>query len=99
MFLPAIQGRDGGEDDEGSRHMRGAPVFCSEMGGVNIAVKNDDSRQGNWGYTTASDGQDLLRRLEELLMATVSGGHVCGIVWTQTTDIEQEMVSYPPSSQ
>ncbi|KAI6827912.1 hypothetical protein KC340_g13622 [Hortaea werneckii] len=91
MFLPAIQGRDGGEDDEGSRHMRGAPVFCSEMGGVNIAVKNDDSRQGNWGYTTASDGQDLLRRLEELLMATVSGGHVCGIVWTQTTDIEQEM--------
>lgn len=23
-------------------------------------------------------------------MATVKNGHVCGIVWTQTTDIEQE---------
>ncbi|KAK5119569.1 hypothetical protein LTR85_007397 [Meristemomyces frigidus] len=77
--------------DEGSKHLRGAPVMCTEFGGVNVALRNDDSRKGNWGYTTASDSQDLLRRVDDLIMATVKGGHVCGIVWTQLSDIEQEM--------
>lgn len=92
MFLSPIHGSDGAVD-EGSRHVRGTPVICSEFGGVNIAVKNDEGRKDNWGYTTASDPKDLLRRLEGLMMATVGGGHVAGVVWTQVTDIEQEMVS------
>lgn len=90
MFLSPIHGPSG-EVDEGSKHLRGAPVMCTEFGGVNVAVQNDDSRKGNWGYTTASDSDDLLRRVDDLIMATVKGGHVCGIVWTQLTDIEQEM--------
>lgn len=90
MFLGPIHGASG-EVDEGSKHLRGAPVMCTEFGGVNVAVQNDHSRKGNWGYTTASDSQDLLRRVDDLIMATVKGGHVCGIVWTQLTDIEQEM--------
>lgn len=89
MWLGPIYGPNGVEDD-GSRHTRGAPVMNTEMGGVNIAVKNDDSRKGNWGYTTAADSQDLLKRIENLLMATVKEGHLCAFVWTQFCDIEQE---------
>ncbi|KAF2864502.1 glycoside hydrolase family 2 protein [Piedraia hortae CBS 480.64] len=88
MFLAPIRGPD---PDPGSHHKQGAPVLCTEFGGVNIAVRNDDSRKGNWGYTTASDSQDLLRRFDGLVMATVGAGNVCGIVWTQFSDIEQEM--------
>ncbi|TKA31443.1 hypothetical protein B0A50_02290 [Salinomyces thailandicus] len=100
MFLPPIYedtggggGGGGGVADEGSRHVRGAPVLCSEFGGVNVSAETsqDDKRQDNWGYTTAVDSDDLLKRFEELMLAAVCGGHVCGVVWTQTTDIEQEM--------
>lgn len=89
MFLSPIYGKHGIED-EGSRHIQGAPVMCTEFGGVNIAAANDESRKGNWGYTTAKDAQDLLKRVEGLIMGVVKAGHCCGIVWTQLTDIEQE---------
>jgi beta-galactosidase/beta-glucuronidase len=90
MFLGPIHGPNG-EFDPGSQHTRGAPILCTEFGGVNISVQNDDSRKGNWGYTTAKDSQDLLKRVEDLIMAVVKEGHVCGIVWTQFCDVEQEM--------
>ncbi|KAL5335050.1 glycoside hydrolase superfamily [Aspergillus crustosus] len=83
--------------DPGSKHKPGAPVICSEFGGVNIApAKHSDSgteSQGSrdWGYTTAADPNDLLDRLEKLVMAVVKGGHTCGLVYTQLTDIEQEV--------
>lgn len=86
MFLPPIYGADGAQD-EGSRHTRGAPVLCTEFGGVNIAApggKGDAGRRENWGYTTASDAKDLLNRVEGIVAATVEKGVVCGIVWTQT---------------
>lgn len=84
MFLGAIHGPNG-EHDGGSRHQRGAPILCTEFGGVNIAVSEADNhaRKENWGYTTAKDSQDLLQRVEDIIMATVKEGHVCGIVWTQ----------------
>lgn len=82
MFLGKIQGPDGA-CDEGSRHQIGAPVICTEFGGVNIANFNDSERTQNWGYTTAKDSEDLLRRVENIIMATVKEGNVCGIVWTQ----------------
>ena len=89
MFLGPIYGSTGVED-EGSKHQRGAPVLCTEFGGVNIASANDESRQSNWGYTTANDSRDLLKRVRNIVMATVKDGNCCGIVWTQFTDIEQE---------
>ena len=82
MFLGAIHGANG-EYDEGSKHQRGAPILCTEFGGVNIAIANDDERKENWGYTTAKDSADLIKRVENIIMATVKIGHVCGIVWTQ----------------
>lgn len=89
MFLPPIYGRAGAHDS-GSQHVRGAPVLCTEFGGINVAVQNDHSRKGNWGYSTAQDGRDLLRRFEETMMAVVKEGQVCGVVWTQLCDVEQE---------
>ena len=87
MFLDSIHG-SGGAHDEGSKHLRGAPILCTEFGGVNIAGSSSkgggEGRKENWGYTTAKDSTDLLKRIEGIVMATVKNGHVCGIVWTQT---------------
>lgn len=82
MFLREIHGPDGAYD-EGSRHQRGAPIICTEFGGVNGASSQDPERKENWGYTTARDSEDLLKRIESIVMATVKEGHVCGVVWTQ----------------
>ena len=93
MFLgPIYSSRNHHIIDPGSAHESGAPVMCTEFGGINIAPssEHDEGRKTNWGYTTASDAKDLLKRIDEMVMATVGEGHVCGIVWTQFTDIEQE---------
>lgn len=71
--------------DKGAQHTPGAPVICSEFGGVNIAPPKDSAaaRERDWGYTTASDPTDFLVRFEKLVMAVVKPGHICGLVWTQ----------------
>ncbi|KAI1383490.1 glycoside hydrolase family 2 protein [Hypoxylon trugodes] len=81
-----------GHADDGTKHKIGAPVICSEFGGVNIApAKKDEKGERDWGYTTASDPKDLLKRFEALLQAVVKEGHICGFVYTQLSDIEQEV--------
>jgi hypothetical protein len=45
----------------------------------------------DWGYTTALDPVDLLKRFERLVMAVAEGGVCCGFVYTQLTDVEQEV--------
>ncbi|KAH9812187.1 glycoside hydrolase family 2 protein [Teratosphaeria destructans] len=50
------------------------------------------SRKGNWGNATASDGADLLKRFENMLTAVCGRGEVCAFVWTQFSDVEQEMI-------
>lgn len=79
--------------DIGASHKLGAPVLCTEFGGVNVAPAKGDANAGerDWGYTTAEDPQDLLKRIENLVMGIVKGGHCCGFVYTQLTDIEQEV--------
>ncbi|KAJ5960956.1 Glycoside hydrolase family 2 immunoglobulin-like beta-sandwich [Penicillium vulpinum] len=79
--------------DKGARHTPGAPVICTEFGGVNIAPPKNSAAAGerDWGYTTASDPADFLVRFEKLVMAVVRPGHICGLVWTQLCDIEQEV--------
>ncbi|KAF2088298.1 glycoside hydrolase family 2 protein [Saccharata proteae CBS 121410] len=46
--------------------------------------------EAEWGYTTASDPEDLLKRIELLMRGVVGKGLVSGFVWTQLADIEQE---------
>lgn len=84
VFLPAHNG------DSGSQHKDGAPVLCTEFGGINIA-RDSQSGERDWGYTTASGPQDLLKRIEKMMTGVVEGGHICGFVYTQLTDIEQEV--------
>jgi hypothetical protein len=86
LFLAAVGG------DTGSSHERNAPVICTEFGGINIARSTTDTNGSrDWGYTTATDSKDLLKRIEKMMMGIVDGGHVCGFVYTQLTDIEQEV--------
>ncbi|KAM4062047.1 glycosyl hydrolases family 2, sugar binding domain-containing protein [Hirsutella rhossiliensis] len=75
-----------------AKHLPGAPIMCTEFGGVNIAPAKPEggAADRDWGYTTASDPQDLLARFERLVKAVTEGGHCCAFVYTQLTDIEQE---------
>jgi beta-galactosidase/beta-glucuronidase len=84
IFLPAIP------SDLGSSHQPSAPIICTEFGGVNIA-RSANSGEKDWGYTTASDPKDLLKRIEKMMTGIVEGGLICGFVYTQLTDIEQEV--------
>ncbi|KAJ5716051.1 hypothetical protein N7493_007962 [Penicillium malachiteum] len=79
--------------DSGAQHKAGAPVICTEFGGVNIAPPKEGKAAGerDWGYTTAADVEDFLVRYEKLVMGVVKGGHSCGLVYTQLCDIEQEV--------
>ncbi|KAI1761857.1 glycoside hydrolase family 2 protein [Hypoxylon sp. FL1150] len=91
VFVGPVSLKDG-RTDEGAKHKEGAPVLCTEYGGVNIApAKESEKGDRDWGYTTASDPKDLLKRFEALMQAVVKGGHICGIVYTQLSDIEQEV--------
>ncbi|KAK5167157.1 uncharacterized protein LTR77_007887 [Saxophila tyrrhenica] len=85
MFVKPIYGANG-LYDPGTQHKPGAPILCTEFGGVRVAGKQKDG----WGYTTADDSSDLLKRVEKIITATVKSGIVCGFVWTQLTDILQE---------
>lgn len=86
LFLSAIGA------DPGSSHTLNVPIICTEFGGINIARPSAEaSGQRDWGYTTATDPKDLLKRIETMMTGIVDGGHVCGFVYTQLTDIEQEV--------
>lgn len=84
MFVGPIPSASPQPLDPGTQHTPGAPVICSEFGGVNIIpTKGTAAGERDWGYTTASNPEDLLSRLEKLVMAVVKGGHTCGLVYTQ----------------
>ncbi|KAI1335634.1 glycoside hydrolase family 2 protein [Xylariaceae sp. FL0016] len=94
MWIGAIDGKD-----PATVHRKGAPVLNTEFAGVNIAPKNHKEGDimpqgggGDWGYTTATDPKDLLNRIENLVKAVIQpGNNVSGFVYTQLSDIEQEV--------
>ncbi|PTB43552.1 glycoside hydrolase family 2 protein [Trichoderma asperellum CBS 433.97] len=100
--LDAILGPKAGRDmfvgeianaDKGAAHNPTAPIICTELGGINIALAKTDAdgeESRDWGYTTATDPDDLLKRIERMVKGVAGGGHCCGFVYTQLTDIEQE---------
>ncbi|KAJ4989120.1 Beta-glucuronidase 1 [Stagonosporopsis vannaccii] len=86
MFLSAIG------KVPGSSHNESAPVICTEFGGINIAREAAGSNdQRDWGYTTAADPKDLLKRIEMMMTGIANPGLIGGFVYTQLTDIEQEV--------
>ncbi|KAM3504546.1 hypothetical protein MY10362_003508 [Beauveria mimosiformis] len=86
VFVREIPGRDPGAGHDASK-----PVMCTEFGGVKIAAAAASAGDRVWGYTTAQDPDDLLKRIERLVRGVVDGGHCCAFVYTQLTDIEQEV--------
>jgi hypothetical protein len=73
--------------DDGSLSPQSAPVLCTEFGGLNIRPADESkAKEGDWGYITAQDSNDLLRRLELLCTGIVDGGFVSGFVYTQLYD-------------
>lgn len=75
---------EGQHHDQGAVVDDGAPVLCTEFGGINIAPRTgEEAKEGDWGYTTASDGRDLLKRIEGMVMGIVNGGICSGFVYTQ----------------
>jgi len=88
VFVSPIEG-----EDAGCRHEQGTPIICTEFAGINIGggANGGDDNERDWGYTTASDPQDLLSRIRTMVTGIVSGGHICGFVYTQLVDIEQEV--------
>lgn len=86
MFVSAIG------NTPGSQHNESAPVICTEFGGINIAREAADAdSQRDWGYTTATDPKDLLKRIEKMMTGIANPGLIGGFVYTQLTDIEQEV--------
>lgn len=84
MFVGPVYGPNAVVLDAGASHKSGAPVICSEFGGVNIALTEGKKfSTEDWGYTTASDPEDLLKRIEKLVFGVSGGGHCCGLVYTQ----------------
>ncbi|KAK7408262.1 hypothetical protein QQX98_009574 [Neonectria punicea] len=89
VFVAPIEGVDAG-----AQHQPGAPVMNTEFGGVNIAPAKQPQTEDeklDWGYTTATDPEDLLKRVERLVKGVTDGGHCCTFVYTQLADIEQEV--------
>ncbi|OQN99081.1 hypothetical protein B0A48_14942 [Cryoendolithus antarcticus] len=64
VFLPPI-----GSKGPATSHTPGAPILCTEFGGINITTTRKHPKEG-WSYTTVSDPPDLLRRLSDF--ATLS---------------------------
>lgn len=79
LFTPAIAGKD-----SGCKHITGTPVMCTEFGGVNIKpAAGGEGQERDWGYTTATDPEDLLKRVSKLVKGVTAGGLCCAFVYTQ----------------
>jgi hypothetical protein len=59
----------------------------TEFGGISY---QKDAQQG-WGYTTASNDEDFIRRYQDVIMALLASPLIQGFCYTQFTDVEQEI--------
>lgn len=70
-------------------------VVLSEFGGIAMAVDTDGTAFSlgteNWGYATATDAADLLRRYGEQWATVHASSVLVGGCWTQLTDTYQEV--------
>ena len=71
----------------GSRAGTDAAVMVTEFGGVSF---ESDAESENWGYSTASDGDDFRARIAGLIGALNASSALAGFCYTQLTDTRQE---------
>lgn len=69
------------------------PILLTEFGGV--AYQKD--QQSGWGYSTARDEQDFLKRFAEIMEAVLASPVLQGYCYTQLTDVEQETIVCSPT--
>ncbi|RKM62006.1 glycoside hydrolase family 2 [Butyrivibrio sp. CB08] len=65
----------------------GEPIMVTEFGGISFCK---DGTEG-WGYTAASDQEDFLTRYRNVVEPLLDSPYVQGFVYTQLTDVEQEI--------
>lgn len=65
----------------------GEPIMVTEFGGISYCK---DGTEG-WGYTSANDQEDYLRRFRDVVEPLLESELVQGYVYTQLTDVEQEI--------
>ena len=63
------------------------PILVTEFGGIGY---QKDAQEG-WGYTTASDDAEFIRRYRAVLEAVLASPEVQGFCYTQFCDVEQEI--------
>jgi beta-galactosidase/beta-glucuronidase len=63
------------------------PVIVSEFGGISYPKGN----WKGWGYSSANSDEDFARRYYDVVSALLESPLVQGFVYTQITDVEQEI--------
>jgi hypothetical protein len=69
---------------------RGQPVMLTEFGGIAQRDSRGTDEPRVWGYSVASDGEDVARRYAALLDAVNRIESFSGFCYTQFTDTFQE---------
>lgn len=65
----------------------GEPVMVTEFGGISFCK---DGTEG-WGYSNAESDDDFLERYRNVVEPLLNSENVQGFVYTQLTDVEQEI--------
>ena len=63
------------------------PIIVSEFGG--ISFRSNDAK--GWGYSSAQSEEDFIERYYKVISAMLESPDVQGFVYTQLSDVEQEM--------
>lgn len=88
-FAPMAEGGPAYDNFPKRQQYRGQPYLVSEYGGTwwNPSPKDGD----NWGYGNRPETEEeVLRRFTGLTAALLENPAVCGLCYTQLTDVEQE---------
>ena len=68
------------------------PVMLSELGGLAFRdPRSPDETAGAWGYDVAATPEQLEGALRALMAAVRRRADLLGFVWTQLTDVQQEI--------
>ncbi len=65
----------------------GEPIMVTEFGGISFCK---DGTEG-WGYTAAENAEDFIERYRNVVEPLKASPNVQGFVYTQLTDVEQEI--------
>jgi beta-galactosidase/beta-glucuronidase len=65
----------------------GQPVILSEIGGISYKKSN----WSGWGYSNATTDEEFVQAYYNVISAMLESPHIQGFVYTQITDVEQEI--------